>query len=505
LRRVALLSFTRIAALSLLAIALIAPAARAQFDGTIPGSGGGGGSGGTVPGGGSGGGGGGGTIPGDGGSGPIPVGPTNPFPNTIGYNDNGSSFEILTVTGGSWSTDSAVFIGYNGKGSVVLSGGDVTTKGGLFLGVNTGGFGSAEVSSGTWIDAMALVVGLSGSASLRIDGGHLYTTSDAPVLLGYDAESEGIVTVDSGGWQADNSMTIGVSGTGALNINSGGSVVATDIILASGDGSHGTLNLNAGGFLQTSSLRSGSGVASVNFSGGLLRTSASLSSSQDITLSGTSIIDTDINNPTFSGVFSGSGGFAKVGSGTMLLTGRNIYTGQTLVSAGTLLVNGSIAGDAIVNNGAVLSGSGTIGGSVYVTPGGTLAPGDGPGLLTIKGDLVLQAGATLVMEFAGLTAGLYDQLDIEGTFIAGDTLNLVFIDGFTPVYGASFTIFTGVDPGFDAGSFIILSNLGGGLTWDISQLGSTGVITVVPEPATGALIVLGLGMAAIFYRRRLAN
>src|SRR5262249_41032318 len=98
--------------------------------------------------------------------------------------------------------------------------------------------------------------------------------------------------------------------------------------------------------------------------------------------------------------------------------------------------------------------------------------------------------------------GLFDRLDMQGVFIAGGTLNLMLTNGFTPQNGASFQIFNGTTPDFDAGSFTLTTNLGGGLYWDTSALASTGVVLVVPEPGTAALVVFGL-LAIAVWRPRL--
>ena len=63
---------------------------------------------------------------------------------------------------------------------------------------------------------------------------------------------------------------------------------------------------------------------------------------------------------TYSGVISGSGGLAKVGSGLLVLSNTNVYTGGTTVNGGTLGLsaggtNGALVGTLTINPGAVVS------------------------------------------------------------------------------------------------------------------------------------------------------
>jgi len=69
--------------------------------------------------------------------------------------------------------------------------------------------------------------------------------------------------------------------------------------------------------------------------------------------------------------------FVKTGGGTQILSYSNSYSGTTTVNGGTLLINGnhSDATGAVQVNAATLGGSGTIGGQVTVGALGTLAPG----------------------------------------------------------------------------------------------------------------------------------
>src|SRR5207248_792746 len=80
----------------------------------------------------------------------------------------------------------------------------------------------------------------------------------------------------------------------------------------------------------------GSGNAIV-FGGGTLQTTASVSESRNVTLNaGGGTIDTNGLSSTFSGVFSGSGGLTKIGTGTLTVSNTNSYTGDTTVDSGVL-------------------------------------------------------------------------------------------------------------------------------------------------------------------------
>lgn len=402
------------------------------------------------------------------------------------------------VTGGTWNSGN-LYVGFSGTGSLTIDGGIVASSNGIISG-SVGGRGSATVTAGSWNLSGELYVGDTDTGSLTVDGGHVSSNSG---YIAFSDNSNASVAVSSGTWSISQGLEVGYSGTGSLHIT-GGLVSVSGTTYAGGNSpSHGTITLG-GGTLSTSRVVKDFGSATLNLNGGVLQARASRSDFVSgfapdgvIIHNGGAVIDTQAFAVGITSVLSGSGTLNKRGSGTLTLDASNTYTGDTIIEDGTLAIDGSIVGDATVQDGATLTGSGTIGGAVTVQSGGTLSPGG----ITLEDNLTLNAGSTLLMEFSGTGVGMFDQIDVQGIFMAGGTLNLLLVDGYVPLAGNSFLLFNGPTPGYDAGSFTITTNLGDGLSWDTSVLASTGVVSVVPEPSTAALILLG-AVASLARRRR---
>ncbi|HEY3642560.1 MAG TPA: autotransporter domain-containing protein, partial [Xanthobacteraceae bacterium] len=130
---------------------------------------------------------------------------------------------------------------------------------------------------------------------------------------------------------------------------------------------------------------------------------------------------------TFGGAISGTGAFMQIGSGTTVLTATNLYTGATTINAGTLVVNGSIATSSLttVNNGGTLKGTGTVG-NARINSGGTLAPGNSPGTITVAGNLAFQSGALYLVQVTPSTAS---SANVSGTASLAGTVQTVFAPG----------------------------------------------------------------------------
>jgi hypothetical protein len=105
-------------------------------------------------------------------------------------------------------------------------------------------------------------------------------------------------------------------------------------------------------------------------------------------------------------------------------------------------------------SGGVISGNGTIdvGAGNALTNRGTLRAGNSPGVLNIRGDLVLDGanGSITEIELAGLTPGTqYDVINVTGQIRGAGrdpqdwgTLNIAHIQPFAPAAGDTFAVMT---------------------------------------------------------------
>jgi autotransporter-associated beta strand protein len=201
-------------------------------------------------------------------------------------------------------------------------------------------------------------------------------------------------------------------------------------------------------------------------------------------------------NNTLAGTIEGtSGALTKIGAGTLVLSGTDSYTGATTVSVGRVLVNGGTTSATTVASGATLGGSGTIAAPVNVNAGGFLTPGDNGGLAAPgeldTGSLTLAAGATLIADVNGATAGTQaDEANVTGTVdltgamlstsgtitsLPGQIVTLINNDGADAV--------TGTFNGLAEGSTVTIN----GVNFKLSYVGGSGndvTLTQAPIVAT---------------------
>jgi T5SS/PEP-CTERM-associated repeat protein len=381
---------------------------------------------------------------------------------TLG-NSSLSTANSITVSGTNslFQTAGPMFVGYNaGNNAIIISNAAsmaMVGSGGasLSIGVNNATLSAnntVKVSGGSlFMNSGSINVGNHGSNnSLTLDGGGTVTVNNGNLYISVNADApNNYVTVSGGSSLAVSNSTrtgileVGKLAAGSLTLNSG--TVSVDRLM-----------------VRTAS-------STFTFNGGVLNITSDNANSQ-------------INN----------GSAFVVGNGTDAAT-LNLAAGAQFVVANGL---------QIAHNGT-LTGKGTISGNT--TSYGTVSPGHSADTLVFAGSLTLTPNSVLAMEIGGESPGQFDQIIVaNGALTVDGTLGISLINGFTPANGDSFQLLdlssctstSGVFAGFS------LPSLGGGLSWDTSQLLVSGDLNVVPEPSSLALVIGGCCMLAWLGNRR---
>ena len=448
------------------------------------------------------------------GAGTVTVGGSNSFSN--GTTVNGSTLVLgnanalgsgaVTVSNGALTVGS-----YTITNSLTNAGGTVSS---------TGRLGNLTASGGTTTlgGSSNAIATISGSATVNVTGADTTVAAMTGGTLSIDA-SGAVMTNYTGG-------DIGISNSRTLNVLSGSS--------------SGTVS-GAGGLTKSGSgtlILSGNNSFSGGFtiSGGTLQVGSAGSSgtvgSGNVTNSAGALVFNRSDAVSVANIISGGGSLTQAGSGTVTLTATNTYMGATTVSNGKLVVNGSIASSAVnVANGGALGGSG-LAGTTTIQSGGTIAPGNSPGTLSITGNLVWNSGANYdweILNLADAPGTNWDLINVSGaldlTNIAGPfNINLYTLSG-TNTFGslAGFTntasyawkiLAAGTAIGsFSTNKFTIntanfVNDISGGLFALELRNGDKDLYLTyksgspIPEPGTWAAATLLLGTAGFVGLRR---
>ena len=294
--------------------------------------------------------------------------------------------------------------------------------------------GTVTVGDGTNINTLRLTdaatVTLDGTLTLS-SGGLLVTGSGATAIAGgtlLGASGADLIVHQNSSADLTISSTLADIG-GATSLTKDG---AGKLIITGTDNMTGTNYLN-GGVVEVGDLaRLASGPLDMN--GGTLRyTGLDTTSSRAVTTRGLGPTFDIVSGTTVtqSGAINGSGdaigdfgGLTKIGAGTLVLTASNNFNGETVVSDGVLSINGihdcsKTVWDAgrITVYGGTLAGVGVISGPVTIRNGGTVAPGNSIGTLTLATNLTLESGSTSLFEVTNNAAG--DLLVVQGNLTIG--------------------------------------------------------------------------------------
>jgi outer membrane autotransporter protein len=345
------------------------------------------------------------------------------LPWTTTHETLGVGGNTVTVdgSGASWTDTASIGVGDIGTGQLNIRNGGVVHSVTAGIGDNSGnGTVNIDGAGSSWILSSTYYVGSTGTGTMNITNGG--TISSQSVSIGTQG-GNGTVTVDGAGsllTTNGNTLFMGNdssgAGTGLLTIQNGGKVSAGEVRLGFGGSGNGTVNLNSNGILETGGVQKDSPQGVLGIDGGILRAIFSESdflrgfSAGDITIgNGGAFIDTQgfsVGTGT-AGIFTGSGGLTKQGSGTLSIAGGNTWGGSTTVSAGTLRL-----GSYTQSSGQTL-GIGAASTSSY-------------GKLNVTGTATFNAGANLAINVAGVNT-LASGQTLNGVISAG-TLNATTFD-----------------------------------------------------------------------------
>jgi autotransporter-associated beta strand protein len=423
-----------------------------------------------------------------------------------------------TIQDGTFIVDTA---GSIASSAAIISGGTLRVKGtagsiaanaGNLIVDSTGTIGNFSIG----VTTTASVAGIAGTVTQS--GGTLDLRGTASTF----SMSAGTATVYSGAFLGNSTLTGGSllnSGTvGETTISTG----STFDVKTGGTSSKATVD--GGTLLVSGSVGQtviNSGTATVNFGGNSGATTINGSTLDIYGRTGISTVNTGgrlnvksggslLGTSTVSGgtlLVEGTAGTVIVNSGIATVNTGGVI-GSTTVNGSLLSVNGS-AGDVLVNTGGTLGGSGSVQG--LTLNGGTVAPGNSPGLLTAyelngsNGTFQFQLGAPTIR---GTT---YDAINVTSLLALGANTAFTFevLDNYNFASGDSYDLFNfgSIDAtGFDITKLdIALPTLNSNeLVWDTTSFTTDGLVNVVanvPEPS--ALQMFGLGLISLLACRRI--
>jgi autotransporter-associated beta strand protein len=385
------------------------------------------------------------------------VAPSGDGVSTIAVTDGGSGYVgaprvVFSGGGGTGATAVANMVD-DGTGAGTYRIGSITVTN---PGVNYSSSPTVTLDRGGFLTAATVgtvSTGANTSGGLTKRGAGTLTLTGNNTYSGGTVVDGGTLTVGAGG-------TLGVS-SGSLAVNNPNTGAGTDVVLNLATAVDTTTGSLSGTLAAPSS---GTNTATINMQTG-----------RTFTVSQTS-------NGTYAGVIAGAGDFVLGGLSTSILTlaGNNTYTGTTTVSAGTLVVNGSldVASAVTVGPDGSLSGTGTINGPINFDASSLFHIADINDPLSAVGTVTFGSGFGI----ANISGVDWDAVDLNTpftilsttqTFTSGDIANLGLAN--------AVSVGTGRSAYFQSGSLQLV---------------------VVPEPATFALAVVGLGGIAYAASRR---
>ena len=389
---------------------------------------------------------------------------------TLSFSASGAN-NTATFT---FNLDTNSFTGYNAgntSGSGFVIGGSAGTVIVYIASSDVPGAGFYATNSG--LTTLRMTVGRNAAGTIAVTNG--FVSAEALVMAN-TATGSGSKVVVSGAhssWTNSGIATIGNVASANLNSivvsNSGSMTIMGTFGVGPNTSGTNTVLVDSNGRLFTRGATTvGSGAGAVACS---------------VTVQGGGLWDAG-GRPVPFGAGGGSGNNLTIGNGA---TVTNITTVTISPGGNSLILSGGVlfVSTAVTNTSGMVSGSGTISGATTFTGTGTLTPGSGNlvGTLTVAGSLNLVSTSTTVLKLDKGQTGSNDLLVVQATASEAGTLTINNV-GAPLVGGDTFKILA---LSSTSGSFgaINLPTLSGTLIWDTSQLGSSGIISVVLPPTIG--------------------
>jgi len=162
----------------------------------------------------------------------------------------------VSGAGSRWTNSSRLHVGSGGHGTLeILAGGTVECLSG-HIGETPGAIGKAEVSGvgSTWTNSSSITIGVSGSGELTVtDGGSI--NSDGSATIGFTNGSRGKVALSGAGttWTNVTALAIGSSGLGVMEVSDGARVSCGNGNIATLKNAKGLVTVTGAGSAWTSS------------------------------------------------------------------------------------------------------------------------------------------------------------------------------------------------------------------------------------------------------------
>ncbi len=334
--------------------------------------------------------------------------------------------------------------------------------------------------------ATAIVTRFSTAANLHVLDGGLLSTEDisafVPNLVIHQSttiagtpDDESQITLNEGGQME----------TDALLINNGGRLVMVDTRLLEAT----NITIDVGGELR------GYGLVNINSAAGDLTNNGLIRAADDGELFFTSWTggSSMLNNLALvlGGTMEAIDGNMRFQTGlsTSLTGAMTVGTEREIIISGDLAI-GAESGALVVSDGGavfvtgllsvgsqgIIKGNGNI--SASMVNSGVVSPGISEGALQVNGNYIESTAGQLQIELGGTTPGAeYDRLLVSGAVHLAGTLQVTTTNTFIPELNDTFDI---LDWGIQSGTFstIQLPGLADHLSWNTSQLYTTGVLFV---------------------------